>query len=371
MERQYVCSSKSQSCYFPGSRFEIKSGHMSSSSSDESSSEECTTKSKGYWKKHPYDPAWYLLSDCIDNDFDSDKSDWFFIDPLSDSSYSISNSHLSISVPQGDHDPYTSFKAPRYVTSATRLQDINDFEIETKMISIMSKRYQIQGIAIEQDPLNYIRFETFHDGNTTHIYVQPTIGGVNQPAINIIPFGSGPSPSPLWMRVQRTGNSWVCKYSTDGITFTSTTPKIVNLNTNNVGVYVGNAIGTISPAHTGIFEYFKELQCQSLGKDSEFFLSGYTWWEVISMKNKYISNEEKLYYKLAKQYIAAVLNVLSGQEPDQWVQNCIDESKALLEQFSPDQVPGKHETLRLADCLDSFNNCQSYYYSDSSEDSSW
>lgn len=316
---------------------------------DENSNNDCYPKSQGYWKTHLNDPTWTELNNCVSNEFNEDKYTWEFIDPLNDSSYNITGGKLTINVPTGDHDPYTTFKAPRYVTSTELLDDVNNFELEVKMLSVMNQKYQIQGIAIEEDSSNYIRVEAFHDGTRTHIYVQPTLNGINQPALNITPFGNGLSPVPLWLRVQRINNSWICKYSTDGNTFTSLAPKIVNLNLQNIGVYAGNAVGVSSPSHTAIFEYFRDINCISgEGPDTIFFLSEKTWIEVLET-----SSEGNNYYILAKQYIAAKLNVLAGASGLDI--NYLLAAETVFNTYTPYNFPSTNNIQQIKYQLELFN----------------
>lgn len=349
---QLVCTPSSRQNHHPRKpKSRSRARHRFGSQSDCYDSYGVDIRSKGYWKNHPSDPAWDLLEDCSTNEFESESADWQFIDPKADSAYTILNGILYIDVPQGDHDPYPSFVAPRYVRDTSKLADVNNFEVETKMLSVMDKKYQIQGIAIEQDPLNYIRFEFFHDGIKTHVYVQSTIGGVYQSFVNDIPFGSGSSPVPIWMRVKRAGNLWTCKYSTDGSNFTSTASMNMPLNLQNIGVYAGNAVGPSSPAHIAQFEYFRDVNCQSLGTSTPFFSTGMTWIQVLRYKSG-----RDVYYKLAKQYIAAVLNILSGVDEGN-IGPVLDEAQILLSQYFPGHLPDRRRALELKDLLEKFNHC--------------
>jgi hypothetical protein len=45
-----------------------------------------------------------------------------------------------------------------------------DFEIEVKFDSLVLERYQMQGILVEQDEQNYLRFEFYGDGQNVHLF---------------------------------------------------------------------------------------------------------------------------------------------------------------------------------------------------------
>ena len=320
-------------------------------SSDES--EEMYPRSHGYWKNHTDDSNWYK-SGCLENDFeDSTPQDkWQFIDPLNDSTYDISLGELSIVVGGGSHDPYDTFVAPRYVTDVSNYPsfDVQNFTVETKILSTMSLQYQIQGIAIEQDQNNYIRFEAFQDNSKTHIYVQPTVGGAHQPAkVNITPFGNRSSPTPVWLRVNRSGNDWQLSYSLDGTNFTQTAQFSHPLNLTNVGVYAGSHTIPFDPSHTADFEYFEEVGCSPFGPNSIFFLSGKTWLGALKTPPR----RGSAYYILAKQYIAAVLNTNAGV--DLGVDDEMQEAKELFETYTPYNIPDRHRAIQLARILEQAN----------------
>jgi len=315
---------------------------------------DCERELPKYWENNPQDSTWQLLPNCLYNDFVDDETQdyWHFVDPLADSSYSLSDGNIDIEVPMGDHDPYNTFKAPRYITNVDLWDfDPNIFEVEIKTTSIMNQQYQIQGIAIEDDLDTYIRFEAYHDGNNTHIYMQPTLNGVHQSSVNITPFGSGPSSSPLWLRVNRNGNTWILKYSTDGYTFSSTTPIIFALDLKRIGVYAGNAVGSGSPAHTATFEYINDITCIN-GTELQFYNTDKTWLEILQ------TDSNEYYIKLAKQYIAAILNILNGADDADISDDLVD-----IEEFF------EQSKWRLSNCQDiywikilkDFNKCKSYY----------
>ncbi len=319
---------------------------------DECCDENCCPKSHGYWKNHPGD---WPEGDCLTNEFDDDN--WIFVDPKGDSNHSIAGGKLTINVPVGAHDPFTSFIAPRYVRTLPAGFDQNNFVLEAKMDSSVSQRFQIQGIAIENDNLNYIRFEAFHDGTRTHIYVQATTGGVVGASQNITPFPVGSSPVPLWLRLTRTGGVFTLAYSIDGTNFTSLAPFPSPLVIQRAGVYAGNAVGPNSPAHTAIFDYIRELNCLIIPSPSSiFFNSGKTYLEVLNR-----ASMGNVYYILAKQYIALILNRSSGCNYDQYSQE-IAEAENFFQIHTPQSAQNiskqeRENFINLAELFESLLHC--------------
>lgn len=314
----------------------------------------CHPRSQGYWKNHTDE---WPTNDCITNEFNSDDPPWTFVKPRSDESYSIGGGILTINVPQGDHDPFTSFVAPRYVRPIPSGFNQNNFEVSAKITSTMSQRFQIQGIAIEDDHLNYIRMEAFHDGTRTHLYSQVVNNGVPAALINITPFGSGNTPAPMWLKVQGLSGTYKLFYSLDGINFTQAGSGLTSsLTVQRVGLYAGNAQGVNSPPHTATFEYIRDNSCVSIGPNSMFFNSWKTWLEVLK-----IPPGGNAYYILAKQYIAIILNQLRGCNYDNW-QSYIDEATDFFDTYTPQTAENlskeeRNHFLHIAEIFDKLIQC--------------
>jgi hypothetical protein len=94
------------------------------------------------------------------------------------------------------------------------------------------------------------------------------------------------------------------------------------------------------------------------GPGATFFLSGQTWFEVF-----WTAPKGNVYYNLAHQYMAAVLN-LTGATPSADVQLAIDQATALFNTYTPAEIlllKGKNgnevraEFIRLAGILGAFN----------------
>jgi hypothetical protein len=77
----------------------------------------------------------------------------------------------------------------------------------------------------------------------------------------------------------------------------------------------------------------EDLAWQTLGKNTPFFQSGKTYFEIMS-----ISPAGNSYYQLARQYVAAKLNSLNGSAMPSNVQTAYNQATALFVAYSPDQV---------------------------------
>ncbi len=200
------------------------------------------------------------LSGFYSDDFNAcnlDTNVWTFIDPRGDATLAmVGMQQLELSVPAGvDHDIYPIPDSTEALNRAPRLmQTINnvDFELEVKFSSEVSRQYQLQGLLIEQDSQNFLRFDFNHDGNTPKLLVIDFVNGA--PGIVKDEVLSGNAP--WYMRVTRVGDTWTVNYSHDGNGWTESTTFTQPLVPTQAGVYAGNA-GRF-PAHTAIVDYIFE-----------------------------------------------------------------------------------------------------------------
>jgi hypothetical protein len=94
------------------------------------------------------------------------------------------------------------------------------------------------------------------------------------------------------------------------------------------------------------------------GAETIFFLSGQTYYEVL-----WTAGGGNAYYNLARQYIAAELNMLAGAAAPEEVQDAFDAATDLFQVYTPAEVGawrGNHATraefIALASILDNYNN---------------
>ena len=125
-----------------------------------------------------------------------------------------------------------------------------DFGIEAKFLSAPSEHYQMQGLLIEQDADNWIRFDTYRSGSDLHLFAAITNGGSSSPRFNlVIPDGSA-----SYLRATRSGDDWTLDYSADGQTWTTGGSFTHAMTVSSVGTFAGSAAG--SNAYTAEVDYF-------------------------------------------------------------------------------------------------------------------
>ena len=174
---------------------------------------------------------------------------WTFVDPVGDSTLSMTGSQASISVPAGSsHDIWQNENwAPRIRQSANN----TDFELELKFDSAVASKFQLQGVMAEQDSDNLVRFDFYSNGNRTYIFAATMTAGSPLKRIRV----SIVDGVPLYLKVNRQGDQWTESYSYDGVSWTESGSFSHSLTVSSVAVYGGNA-GSNPPAHTALVDYF-------------------------------------------------------------------------------------------------------------------
>ena len=176
-----------------------------------------------------------------------DNGRWSTLDPVGDSTFDMTGKNLVISVPAGvNHNLWTGENnAPRALTPAENI----DFEVEVKFDSIVSLKYQIQGIIIRQDNDNLLRFDFHHDGTNMRIFAATIVNGTATMKNTQIVSGN-----PGYMRVKRIGSQWSQYYSKDGLNWTLSKQFQQPITVNEAGVFAGNAGD--NPAFSASIDYF-------------------------------------------------------------------------------------------------------------------
>ncbi len=162
------------------------------------------------------------------------------------------------------HDPWASNDAPRIMQAASD----GDFQAEVKLESVLSQRYQSQGIIVEQDSDDWMRFDIHSNGTTINVLAASIIGG--SPGVELMQsISSGASQTPMWLRVTRTIDQWTVEHSTDGQNWTVDGTFSHSLTVTAIGVFGGNFDSSGSaPAHTAIFDYFFDTSAPIVPEDT-------------------------------------------------------------------------------------------------------
>ncbi|SIT16926.1 Regulation of enolase protein 1, concanavalin A-like superfamily [Roseivivax lentus] len=166
------------------------------------------------------------------------------------------DSWLELITPDGNFDLWNNNNAGR------AMQDTpdEDFTLSTRFLSVPSERYQMQGILVEQDEANWIRFDTYSDGNVLRVFAAVTVNGASSVRISAaLPTAAAP-----YLEVVRVGDEWTFRYSTDGATWVTAGSFTHALNVTATGVYAGNAAG--ATGFTAQVDYF-ETSLAPLGSE--------------------------------------------------------------------------------------------------------
>ncbi len=181
---------------------------------------------------------------------------WTFINPRSDAVLSLTgtgtaDARLSIAVPAGvSHDVWSGNLAPRVMQQAAN----TDFELEVKFDAPMTTQYQVEGVIVQQDNNNFLRFDFVRDNTGPRLFAASFVSGAPTARIDTR-IASG---TPLYLRVRRQGNSWTPSYSYDGSAWTAASSFTQTLAVTQVGPFIGNhgVPETTTPAFTGLVDYF-------------------------------------------------------------------------------------------------------------------
>jgi regulation of enolase protein 1 (concanavalin A-like superfamily) len=194
---------------------------------------------------------------------------WTFVDPRGDSTLELNGTQAIVSVPAGvSHDLWTNaLYAPRL------LQDVpdEDFEIEVKYESAVTSKFQIQGIVVQQDLENLIRFDLYNAGAGPRLFAAKFTNGsasaVKNQAVSV--------PGPIYLRLTRAGDGWTFRYSLNGESWTQIATTNHVLAVSQVGAFVGNhgAPESSSPAFSGALDYFFNTASPIEPEDASVVLS--------------------------------------------------------------------------------------------------
>ncbi len=192
----------------------------------------------------------------VSDDFNTAElsQEWTVIDPVGDGAVGVTgegtgDAVLELSVPAGvSHDPWGVNRALRVVQDV----DDTDFQIEAALASTPSSRYQMQGLMVEQDADNWLRFEVYHDGSRLNAFGASTTDGASTAKFNTALSG----PAPGFMRVTRAGDTWTLTLSGDGQSWVNAGSFSRALSVATVGPFAGNHGASLAiPQFTARFDY--------------------------------------------------------------------------------------------------------------------
>ena len=160
---------------------------------------------------------------------------------------------MVVSLPAGSS--HNLFPGQNFATRLRQEGPSGNFGVEAKFESVLTKRFQMQGIVVEQDDNSYLRFEIHHDGTKIKAYIASIINDV----VTVQYYGDLPASAEHYMRVQRSGDTWTMTHSIDDLTWLPVgAPFDAEIEAAYVGPYIGTtSTGTATPpAFIGSIDYF-------------------------------------------------------------------------------------------------------------------
>ena len=179
---------------------------------------------------------------------------WTFVNPAG-GSYSLNGTNLLLSVPGGATHDATATGTDNVVRIMQTIGNV-DFDVVVKFDSIPMAQYTSEGIIVEQDGGNFLRFEVYSAGGAgTFLFASTITGGAENYKLNA-PIAAGAAS--FWLHVKRTGNTWTESWSTDGNTYTTGTTFTQTLTAARIGAFASNysEVPAIAPPFTASIDYF-------------------------------------------------------------------------------------------------------------------
>lgn len=177
---------------------------------------------------------------------------WSVYDPVGDTLLSVSDTNAIVSIPAGVE--HNLFPGENFATRLRQEAPVSDFSVDAKFESVLSNRFQMQGIVVEEDDTNYLRFEVHHDGTSVRSYMASIIDDV----ATTYHYGVLPAGTEQYVRVARVGNTWTMWHSVDGAIWNELGQMVVGLEASYVGPYIGatQSGNRLPPAFIGSIDYF-------------------------------------------------------------------------------------------------------------------
>jgi hypothetical protein len=184
---------------------------------------------------------------------------WAAVDPVGNGSYSMPGSQLRLSVPGGsNHDP--TFGGVNNSVRVVQAVGSVDFGVEVKFDSVPTQQYQFQGLLVEQDTSNYLRFQMGSTGSALVINASKIVSRAETTAVGgVVPVPNGTSS--FWIRVQKSGNNWIYSWSTNGSTYSTVGTFTQAMTVSRIGPFVGNynPNAAVAPGFSALVDYFANM----------------------------------------------------------------------------------------------------------------
>ncbi|MBZ2196744.1 fibronectin type III domain-containing protein [Occultella gossypii] len=181
-------------------------------------------------------------------------SGWSVVDPVGDGSVELvgqgtGDAYLALSVGAGEsHDAWGVNRSLRVMQAVSN----SDFAVDAGFDSVPSATNQDQGLIVEQDASNWLRFDVFSSGGVVRAFAASTTNGTSKTRFNTV-LSVQPADSVV-VGVSRAGNAWTMTVAVDG-----GAPQVIGtfsqaLTVGSVGPFAANA-GSKPAAYTALVDY--------------------------------------------------------------------------------------------------------------------
>jgi len=218
---------------------------------------------------------------------------WTVVNPAGDASLEVTGKEAKFTIPGGNaHDMWqTNTDALRIMQST---EDRN-FAIEAKYVKLPTEKFQMEGILVQQDKDNWLRFDVYHDGTNLKANVARSEDGSTMilKSLPILPGGA----SNVWLMVERNGKNWTYSYSFNGDDWTVFHSPVYEMVVTSSGLFAGNSgqPGSV-PRFVTRADYFFNTVAPIIPEDQgntvDVSVTGQGQVQVAPLKETYECNEE-------------------------------------------------------------------------------
>ena len=187
-------------------------------------------------------------------------SGWSFAGPGGTSSAlgrANGEAFLTLTTPEGNHDAWNANRTARVLQDA---QD-EDFSVTLRFLSTPSERYEMQGVLVEEDASNWLRFDTYSNGSSMRAFAGITVNGKTRKVFDVALNGDAVP----YLTVERDGDVWTFSTSTDGVNFAVAGSFTHAMAVSAVGPFAGSTNG--SGGFTAQVDYFESASDPIVGED--------------------------------------------------------------------------------------------------------
>jgi regulation of enolase protein 1 (concanavalin A-like superfamily) len=231
-------------------------------------------------------PASDDFSQCVLN-----ANRWMLINPVGDAGFEMTGTTARFTIPASSaHNLWEDEMDALRIMQTT--ENVS-FEVTAKFEDLPTEQFQMQGILVEQDEDNWLRFDVFHRNGRLLVHAAETVDGSSKSLVSseIIPGTS----TQVFLRVERNGNRWTESYSFNGSDWTTAISFIRPLNVTASGIFVGNTAATPADYVADvdyIFNSLAPIDPEDQGNTIDVDVVGQGQVQISPLKAEYACGEE-------------------------------------------------------------------------------